>query len=199
MKKRILFLSAIILFDIVTQSCTKVLSRKPLDTISDDIVWDDPNMVAGYVTELYSKLPLFAFEYGKWYNWTDEASTSTDNSNDATQGSMSKSVEVAPYFDYTYIRNCNVFFQRIETSTISEGIKNQLKGEVHFIRAFSYFEMMKRYGGVPLVDSVLDPYGEIDGRYTVRTSEEAVADFIDAETTLAADLLSETPTPKGRA
>jgi len=197
--KRIPFIKAIILFVIVSQSCTKVLDRKPLDTISEDIVWDDPSLVAGYVTDLYSKFPFFAFEFDNWDNWTDESSDAIGNNNDVTHGTVSKTLESNPYFDYTYIRSCNVFFQRMETSLIDESTKNQLEGEVHFIRAFSYFEMIKRYGGVPLVDTVLDPYGTIDVKYTKRASEEAIADFIDAETTLAASLLSQTPTPKGRA
>src|SRR5690606_8509442 len=38
----------------------------------------------------------------------------------------------------------------------------------------------------------------IDQKYTVRATEEAVADFIDSELTTAIGLLNETPTPKGR-
>ena len=66
------------------------------------------------------------------------------------------------------------------------------------MRAFAYFEMMKRYGGVPLVDVVIDPFQPIDDKYQVRATEEAIADFIDSELTTAIGLLPDVATPKGR-
>src|SRR5690606_36461565 len=55
----------------------------------------------------------------------------------------------------------------------------------------------KRWGGVPLVDLVIDPYGEIDDKYAKRSSEEIIADFIDAELGAAAEMLSDNPSPQG--
>src|SRR5690606_21130106 len=103
-----------------------------------------------------------------------------------------------PYWDYAFIRDCNVFLENAAASGIDAAVKTQLEGEVRFIRAYSYFEMMKRYGGVPLVDVVIDPFSPIDEKYTVRAPEEAIADFIDRELTTAIGQLTDGPTPKGR-
>ncbi len=175
-----------------------VLNREPLNKISANQVWMDEAMVKGYVTNLYSRFPFFDFEQGAWYNYSDEGTQSTGNSNNVTQGTVSRSSEAHPYWDYAYIRDINIFLENIQTAEISESIKGQLEGEVRFIRAYVYFEMMKRYGGVPLVDVVVDPFSEIDEKYVVRATEEAIADFIDSECTIAAGMLPDVSTPRGR-
>jgi hypothetical protein len=184
------------------QSCkdvTDVLDRTPLDKISEVDVWQDEALVKSYVTNLYSRFPFFAFDYSSWYNWTDEGTSSTGNASNMTQGTVSRTSEGNAYWDYTYIRDCTVFLGKIKTATVSEATKKQLEGEVRFIRAYTYFEMMKRYGGVPLVDVVLDPFNTFDDKYTVRATEEAIADFIDAELTTASGLLATDATPRGKA
>ncbi len=51
------------------------------------------------------------------------------------------------------IRQCNILLKRIETvPNISQDYIEQVKGEASFIRALNYFEMLKRYGGIPIVD-----------------------------------------------
>lgn len=187
------------LFLIFLQSCENILDMAPLDKISDADVWNNEVMVKAYVTDLYSRIPFndaLANQLG-WYNWCDEGTTG-GNESDITMGTEGRNSEGNPYWDYNYIRTCNVFLEKIMTSAISQSVKTQLEGEVRFMRAFAYFEMMKRYGGVPLVDAVIDPFKPIDDKYLVRATEEAIANFIDTELTTAISLLSDVETPKGR-
>lgn len=101
-------------------------------------------------------------------------------------------------WDYEYIRNLNFFIENIQASALSEGFKTQLEGEVRVLRAATYFKMQKRYGGVPLVDVVLDPFEEVAEQYLERSTEEALADFIDTELEMAAGMLAENPEQTGR-
>lgn len=181
-------------------SCQEVLDRAPLDKISQDQVWNDEVMVQAYVTNLYSRFPFNAFQQNNWYSFSDEGTQSTGNGSAITQGTMSKTNELAAiaYWDYAFIRDCNVFLQNIETSSIPEEVKNPLTGEVRFMRAYAYFQKMRRYGGVPLVDVVIDPFAPIDDKYVVRAREEEIADFIDSELTASASLLPDVATPRGR-
>jgi hypothetical protein len=179
-------------------SCEDVLDRAPLDKISETMVWSDAALVNAYVTNLYSRFPFFAFEQDNWYSWSDEGTRSTGNSSTITQGTVSKSSEANPFWNYSLIRDCNTFLSKIKTAAITESVKKQLEGEVRFIRAYIYFEMMKRYGGVPLVDIVIDPYGNIEDKYKIRAKEEEIANFIDSECTLAASLMSESIAPRGK-
>lgn len=53
---------------------------------------------------------------------------------------------------YQAIRRTNIFMERIgDVPDAEAGYKNQLKAEAQFLRALQYFELVKRYGGVPLV------------------------------------------------
>lgn len=198
-----------LLFILLLQSCEEVLDRPPLNKISGDAVWNSEVMTRAYVTNLYSRIYFYGFEQNSatnslwlqgntWFSWSDESTSSMGNNTSIALGTVNKSNDGASYWDYTYIRDCTSFLENIATSQISESVKNQLSGEVRFMRAFAYFEMMKRYGGVPLVDVVIDPYKPVDDKYTTRATEEAIANFIDSELTTAESLLTDNTTPKGR-
>jgi len=188
------------LFLILSQSCKDVLNMAPLEKISGIDVWNNDVMVQAYVTNLYSRIPFnnALSNSDSWYNWCDEATNVSGNNNNMTQGTVNKTSEGNGYWDYAYIRDCNVFLEKIVTSAVNQPVKTQLEGEVRFMRAFAYFEMMKRYGGVPLVDVVIDPFKPIDDKYQVRATEEAIANFINTELTKAVGLLSDAADPKGR-
>ncbi len=52
---------------------------------------------------------------------------------------------------YNTINNANALIETLETSTVvSENIKRQSIGELYFLRAFSYFNLVRFYGGVPI-------------------------------------------------
>ncbi len=183
-----------------TYSCEDVLNRAPLDKISDNDVWQDESLMKGYVIDLYSRFPSFAYQ--DYFLYCDEGTGSGGNSNAVTMGTMSKSNVPAnlQYWDYEYIRDINVFLEKATDSPLQEDVKNQLLGEVTAMRATAYFEMAKRYGGVPLITEVIDPYGEIPTELQMRKKEEEIYDFVDAEYTKAIQLLgkmvSKTPTAR---
>lgn len=41
-------------------------------------------------------------------------------------------------------------------------LKDQIVGQAHFLRAFHYFNIVKRYGGFPIMDEVFDPSANFD-------------------------------------
>ncbi|MDR1666168.1 MAG: RagB/SusD family nutrient uptake outer membrane protein [Bacteroidales bacterium] len=95
------------------------------------------------------------------------------------------------------IRKCNVFLSSIAdpelaTAIISEDEKNGWIAEVRVLRAFYYLQLIKRYGGVPLID---DPYDLVhDFANDRRASFEACADFIIEQ----CDIALATPETEGR-
>ncbi|HEX8329625.1 MAG TPA: RagB/SusD family nutrient uptake outer membrane protein [Hymenobacter sp.] len=58
---------------------------------------------------------------------------------------------------YQSIGNCNAALVGIEKAPIDAALKQQLLGETKFIRAYNYFELVKGYGGVPLVLKPVSP------------------------------------------
>ncbi len=179
-------------------ACNDVLELTPLDKINAEKVFTDEVLTQAYVTNLYSRFPFNAFRSAQSTS-CDEMTGSTGNSSNVTRGTVSKSSEAHGQWDYTYIRDMTVFIDKIKASALKDAVKKQLEGEVRFLRAFTYFEMQKRYGGVPLVDVVIDPFKAIDKKYTTRSKEEQIADFINSELEAVIALLTDVKTPLGRA
>jgi starch-binding outer membrane protein, SusD/RagB family len=183
---------SIILFTTIflLNSCDDVLDRTPLDKISDSDVWNSQSLLEGYVIDLYARFPSMA--YRDLFLFSDEGTGSSGNSNAFTTGTMSKGSIPADleYWDYEYIRDCNIFLEKIGETPIPESSKKQFEGEVRALRAGAYLEMAKRYGGVPLVTTVIDPYSPIPEELKSRKKEVEIYNFIDAELATATQLLN---------
>lgn len=98
-------------------------------------------------------------------------------------------------FTYTGIARCNYIMENRDNIDF-EG-KNRVIGETRFLRAYYYFELVKYFGGVPLIiDERIgaDEVTEID-----RASKAAVYDQIEADLTYAVDNLDWGRFEKGRA
>ncbi len=202
-------------------SCSDLLDREPLDIISDSQVWDDANLVKANLMSLYAAAPTrrlfsYGFAWGDdWYDGTlepslepglyttisDEAVSaySWTESHSRNHQVVSRNDEYLKYWDYTLIRNCNEFIEKVEEGSITEEDKIIYQGEARFIRAFVYFEMVKRYGGVPIIkvaQSLDDPEEEL---YPSRDTEKDCYDFIlDECRDIAENYLPETSEQTGR-
>lgn len=87
---------------------------------------------------------------------------------------------------YGRIRNINDVIRGINGGSLSEAEKNELLGQVYFFRGWCYYNLMKWYGGVPLVKEVLDP---LEGSFTPRSSAKETYEFIINDLQTAADML----------
>ncbi len=132
-------------------------SRTPLASFSDE-AHDASDGVGGAVYD--------------WYN------NRTSASNNPVAGAYSW----GHYFQG--IRKCNSFLANINdpnmaTAIIDEDEKNGWIGEVHVLRAFYYLQLIKRYGGVPLIST---PY-EVTHDFSNdrRATFEECVDFIIAD------------------
>lgn len=97
---------------------------------------------------------------------------------------------------YYTVRSLNEFIDHAAQSTISN--VQQRIAEARFLRAFSYFAMVKRYGGVPLITKVAGINDDSTTLYPKRNTEKEVYDFILKETDEIAAILPSS-TEAGRA
>lgn len=81
---------------------------------------------------------------------------------------------------YYTIRNLNNFIIKASDSPIDK-IEERI-AEARFLRAFCYFAMAKRYGGVPLITKVQTLEDSYEVLYPKRNSEKEIFDFILTET-----------------
>ena len=86
---------------------------------------------------------------------------------------------------YLAIREANVALQNLPTATFTdEVLKERLIGEAHFLRAYYYHQLLRYYGGVPLIDK---PYG-LNEDYTIaRNTYEECVTFIVTDLDSAAE------------
>lgn len=108
---------------------------------------------------------------------------------DAYFGSkLSSSVANNPY---TRIRNCNEVLEGIEMygSTLSENVAKQSKGQAYFLRALQLFDLVRVYGGVPIVTKVLEATDYEGAKTFNRSTVEACFTQIVADLDLASSLL----------
>lgn len=85
------------------------------------------------------------------------------------------------------VQRCNLALQQVPTvepdATLSAERQECLMGEAYFLRAFYYFQLVRVFGGVPLIDHVIDsstqwrqPRATAEAVY-----EHIIQDLIDAE------------------
>lgn len=114
-------------------------------------------------------------------------------------GGLVASEDYRYYIRWTAIRNCNTILERInDVPGLEAGYRNQVIGEARFIRALNYSEMLKRYGGVPILDKRVSGQEASGIR---RSSVEDVVNFIVKDCDEAVALLPATypSTFRGRA
>ena len=91
---------------------------------------------------------------------------------------------------YGRIRNINDAINGIRNSPIDESVKTKMLGQALFLRAWCYYNLMKWYGGVPIVTTVLDPDAD---NFTPRSSAEETKNFILQDLEDAAEMLGGGP------
>jgi starch-binding outer membrane protein, SusD/RagB family len=177
-------------------SCnTDFLNTKPLDKISSDATWGDAALSQAFVFNVYSYLGYGGFEEQALAAYTDEAmfthsgrNINTFNEGSETPGSLSW---MSPTYEwnnmYLAIRQANIAIDNLPKATFSDTkMKDQLLGEALFLRAYYYQQLVRFYGGVPLISK---PYG-LDEDYTIaRSSYEDCIKFIVTDLDKAATLL----------
>ncbi|QEH43425.1 RagB/SusD family nutrient uptake outer membrane protein [Chitinophaga sp. XS-30] len=164
-------------------SCRKY-ETYPVERITDNIVYDSLDKNGTYaewvVNGIYAFLPN---GYNRIDNVVLDAAT-----DDAVASGYGNDIEVLGKsrltavnnpddkwaFSYEAIRRANLFLAKVDVVPRDETTKAYWKAEVRFIRAMSYFELVRRYGGVPLLGS---RYFSLEEpiRLTRNTFDEVVA------------------------
>lgn len=189
MKKIIYILVAVF----VLNACD-VLDMKPLDKVSDADVWEDSALIELYVNASYNSIN-HEFSQHMLSDASDETycihnwgSLWTVQRGEMTSDNVTGISEKINYWKQAYgnIRTINVFFDKIADAPVESALKDRMKGEMKFIRAWIYANLIWRYGGVPLITGLF----ELNQDYKVeRASYSDCVDFIVKELDEAISLL----------
>jgi hypothetical protein len=196
MKPKYKLLWVLIAASLLTSCAKDVLDIKPTDQVNDELLWRNQDMVQAYTSNFYAQLPagyLSPYPGASTFYWLLSAAT-----DDATTGITAASVLWNGTYDgstsplngnwtsrYTYIRRANVFLQKIDGVPGDRYLNQRMKGEIKFLRAFYYFDLMNWFGGIPLVTSAQT---DIDSTaFMPRNTFDQCTDFLVNELRYAAD------------
>ncbi len=206
MRKTIIKISIAILVGLIAPSCKKDPEIEPRELITADLIWDskDVNGVLAkqFLNNIYTFLPNGFNRVGGDFldAGTDDALPSRIGSQveNYTNGRVSVIANPDPYWGNSYagIRQANIFLTNIDVVPVVTITKQSWKAEARFIRAFMYFELLKRYGGVPLIGDRI--FTLTDNLELPRNTFEEVVNYIVSECDIAkTDLLGEASVTDG--
>ena len=185
--------------------CNAFLELEPLDKVSPDQLFETEGGVKALLANIYTMIPMEDFNYRpnagfnqRGYDGVNETTNLAFLTDEATRsdGGVGIGYEGFNYWPYGDIRQVNIFMQNVEKAkeagTISVADADRMTGEAHFARAYMYYGLVKRYGGVPLIDKVQDDDYANGGPGAVavpRSTELDTWKFVLNECTLAAATL----------
>lgn len=212
--KRIKFIIAMLTLTLVACS-DDFLNQPPLDRITENDVWNDKNLMDAYLFKIYDRMPWDYLEdfWGVGGSHRDALSdlargtySWTDLNNIYRPGNWGTANNRWPidWWGYDILWKINYSIENIElapTSVLTVEERNNRLGELHFLRAYSYFELAKRYGGVPIILEAQNPETTPqDELFPPRNTEKEVYDQVLLDAQAAFELLPDRWTSqRGRA
>tara|TARA_Y100001936_G_scaffold117957_1_gene115447 strand:+ start:13037 stop:14767 length:1731 start_codon:yes stop_codon:yes gene_type:complete len=182
------------------------------DIISDEMVFDNPTLADAFLFDLYDRaqfhiksgngnlnMGLISSFGGESRNYGVSWQTPYTQVLDVDYNENGLIGKVLDYYDYSLIRECNQMITKLpQSENLSQSFINTRVSEARFIRSHAYFEMAKRFGGVPLVTDVIPVQGSYDEVYKERNSEKEIYDFISNEMDEISNLLPSQSGDEGR-
>jgi len=177
-------------------SCKKFLTQLPQDSVAPQTYYNTSDQLNSALAAIYAELGN-----------TDEATYSrflsleANGSNDEYYLRSSSTVAASVYTAsssyanfgacwndlYTGIERANILLEHLDGSAAPASIKNEIKGETLFLRAYYFFVLVSYWGDVPL--KLHSTTGVTDISFP-RTPKKQVYDQIIADMTTAEGLVS---------
>ena len=202
MKKINKYILALLIVGLFFSSCEKFLEVSPIDSIGSDNFYQSADEVEAGIIAIYDglqNLPNEEFAVNEMRS--DNSKTRTSEGEwaqfetlnvDPTNGALSSLWSDA----YNVIFRANSVLPHLDVVT-DKAAKASYEGEIYFLRALVYFNMVRLWGDLPIIDKVIAPE---DKDYFARKPVSAVYDFIVTDLTHAVDLLpTKSSVAEGRA
>jgi hypothetical protein len=142
--------------------CKKILDKVDFNGVPEATVWGNQSTANIYLDNLYQLcMPVFYSTAGSstiptaWHNISDECNGGSEIG--VLQGTLTTESETDYYptanSTYAYIRKINILLSDIDQYGLTPDITAPIKAQAYFLRAWTYFQLMKVYGGIPYITS----------------------------------------------
>lgn len=188
-------------------ACKKdFLGVQPPDKIPSELVWKDPALAQAFVVDIYNGLSVGGFSEQMLSSVSDESLFTHPNRGiDLVNAGIINPTTLGWVDDtwaykqmYNRIRAANIVVEKItgnDNSLTDQSLKDQLLGEAYFLRAYFYQQLLRYYGGIPLISK---SYALNDNFDVKRNTYEECVNFILKDCEDAIRLLTGKSMPKGR-
>ena len=221
MKKLLYILCAGTVLWTACKSDADFLQAPPSNILEEDQVWQHSDLVLSVLADLYDRYPDYNTQGNNTFaqsleNWAEFANFDEAFASEAGQyyrhknqtydyfypGYQPNNSGFTTYWDYTYLRDINLFIQKDSLATaIPPADRTRYMAEARFLRAAVYFEEVKRLGGVPVITTPLtyDYSGDPSSLQFPRAKESEVYDFVISELEAIKTSLPDDANEKSRA
>ncbi|WP_258105755.1 RagB/SusD family nutrient uptake outer membrane protein [Marinoscillum sp. MHG1-6] len=182
-------------------SCNQVLDTEDQSAVDEVLLFNDDGLAVMYLNRLYlSVLP-------PRFDMLRNADLTTDGTGGGQYmtGMLLDPVEGTDDTPGAYnvttfanIRNIILFINGVLDGNLEEVYKEELLGQAYFLRAYVYWDLVLYYGGVPIIDRILDVNDGAAGNSFPRSSAKECVDFIVADLDKSIELLSSKSMEFGR-
>ena len=202
--KNIKFYIIILFVFAVFNACENELNVLPNDAQTEIDFLNDPNNAVQLVNGIYNKMLDWDMYSFSWIGVTsitsddaDKGSTPGDTGSDKNKlDALNFESNMESFKDiwnarYASIYRANNALFYLEQLSLDESLKNRLIGETKFLRSLMYFDLVRCFGGVPLVVSKIDinDLETVNQVVYVRKTVEEVYAQIETDLLDAADRL----------
>lgn len=201
MKKVIFFFLSAIL--ISASSCRDIMDLDSLNKVSSDVILSDEEGVRIFLANLYYQAPIEDFTFSRLGLHTGLINNgglcSDQQAGNAVHSEFNHFLDGENFMwwdaGYKFNRDINLLLKSIPNiPTLKDDEKDKLMSEAHFLRAFCYFALAKRYGGVPIIDYYQEYTSDIESLKVPRSTEKETWDFVMSECEEAIKYLPESRT-----
>lgn len=204
-------LIAILAFSGVMISCKNYLDIPPMNVVQDKDLFSNSTGMTVYLSRMYSQMPFEDFKYSPARQFFDDwlvtpgCNSGESIGRDAGTAMTSEGwARNGAYWGraFNLLRDANRLLETLPDykENFNETEYNHFIGEAYFARAMVFYALAKRYGGMPLVTSVLN-YPEVpaDQLEVPRSTEEETWNQVLSDFDSAIANLSETSPKRGYA
>ena len=173
-------------------SCSDFLDREPITKPEAGNFLTGAIQVENYINGLYMTLPSFSkFGLGVRSEEKNSDNIIAEKYDDRLHGQNNQFSGASDWqTGYQNLRKVNYFFHNYK---VPEAQENEdvlsLKGEAYFLRAYWHFDLLKKFGSIPVMDAFWDENATIAGLQIPAKTRNEVARFILSDLVEAKNLL----------
>lgn len=195
-KYKLRFMVITLIIGLTMVSCEKYLDKAPASIITEKDAFVNFNSFQGFIEVLYDA----AYDYKDWgyQAWNSQTFPYNYGLADDILETATQDVDLGNYWtnyfqwslNWTSIRRANLALANLDLLTdATQEQKDFIKGQALFWRGWCHFELMRNWGGMPYIDTLISPTDKIDrARLTYKECAlKAAKDFQEAANLLPLD------------